>query len=222
MIGSHDTFTYRKPLNPIFNLFKRWWKCQNKIIEEQYNFGIRFFDIRVVHHNDDWYLAHGLVTFKDMLFPDLTHICGYMKDRCPDAIYRIVLERGSKEDELEFMEQTLVEPSIGVITHPISDYFPNLWRVDIKSSKQWKGNICNNNQNLYDRGYKFALGTTWESPSHELHGYITKDNWYKINLKKEAKKINSSLDFFKDKDKLKQMIESKDELYFLDYCTNEY
>ena len=51
---------------------------------------------------------------------------------------------------------------------------------------------------------------------------MTKTVWIKSNLKKEAQKINNNLEFFKDSNKLQAMIDSKDELYFLDYCTNEY
>lgn len=213
MIGSHDTFTYLKPINPVFNLFKRWWKCQNKTIDEQYTFGIRFFDIRIVWHKNKWYMAHGLCTL-DMHFDSITDICDYMYAACPDAIYRIVLERGNYTIQQLFSAQ---------VPAYIDCKYPMLWRMDIKSTKQWNGVYYNNDFLLNKKlGYKFANVNTWESPSQELHGHITKDNWYKINLKKEAKKINPNLDFFKDKDKLKQMIESKDELYFLDYCTNEY
>lgn len=63
---------------------------------------------------------------------------------------------------------------------------------------------------------------TWISPSHELHGYINSVKDYRVDLKKEAKKINPQLDFFNDPEKLKEMLESKEELYFLDYATNEF
>ena len=50
--------------------------------------------------------------------------------------------------------------------------YKNLWRVDIKDSKKWMGEIFNNNKSLFDRGYKFALVNTWTYPAHELHGSI--------------------------------------------------
>lgn len=211
MIGSHDTFTYLSPINPIFNIFKRWWKCQTKTIDEQYKFGIRFFDIRVVWYKGNWHFAHGLVIFKGMQFIDITNLCAYIDYRYPEAIYRIVLERGSKKDIKRFHEDLKYVSK-----------FKGLWRADIKSTNRWLGIIYNTNINLYKIGYAFAKVNPWEFPSHELHGYIDKSNWYKINLKKEAKQINSKLDFFNDKNKLKQIVENKDELYFIDYCTNEY
>lgn len=212
MIGSHDTFTCLKPVNPLFKLFGRWWKCQRKGIAEQYNAGIRFFDIRVCCKNHIWWACHGAVRLNKS-FCCLWDICNHMLMFYPDAIYRIVLEKGDKVTEEMFKAEA----------KGLCNIYDNLWRVDIKSSRNWMGAIENNNQNLYDRGYKFALCNTWDKPlAYELHGKITKDNWYKVNLRKEARRINSQLGFFNDSVKLKQMMESKDVLYFLDYCTNEY
>lgn len=213
MIGSHDTFTYLKPTNPICNLFKRWWKCQCRTIDEQYEFGIKFFDIRVVWHRNRWYFAHGLVTlnFNYLKFKTLYQLCGYIEYWYPKAIYRLVLERGSEKVEKKFTKEV-----------KLLHGFKNLWRVDIKSHKTWNGEIYNQNEAFLKLGYKFAKVNTWEAPAYELHGCISKDNWNKVRLKKEAKNINSNLDFFKDSNKLEEMKNSKDELYFLDYCTNQY
>lgn len=213
MIGSHDTFTYLKPTNKIHNLIKKWWKTQCKTIEEQYNFGIRFFDIRVCLDSDNcWRFCHGMVNFKRHE-KALNDICIYMKEKFPDAIYRIVLEKGNSS----------VRKMFNLEAKGLCKKYPNLWRIDIKSSKNWLGAVDNNNQKLFKRGYKFALVNTWESPAHELHGNINEiDDIFYTNLRKDAQAINGTLLFFKDKKLLKDMIESKDELYFIDYCTNEY
>lgn len=211
MIGSHDTFTYLKPCNPIFNLGKRWWKTQCKTIEEQYAFGVRFFDIRVCRDGNKWRLCHGIVNLK-MTFSTIKDICSFMDMKCLAAIYRIVLEKGKYDDVMRFIKE-----SSGLCSK-----YPNLWRVDIKSSKVWMGEVCNNNELLFNMGYKFALVNTWEEPAHELHGFVTASNFYKVNLRKEAMKINGSLTFFDNKVSLKEMIDDKVNLYFLDYCTNEY
>ena len=218
MIGSHDTFTYLEPCNSIFNSGKRWWKTQCKSIEEQYKFGVRFFDIRVCLDLDKdmpwrycWRYCHGIVNFNKYK-RTLNDICLYMDVYFPEAIYRIVLEKGNSSTIDLFVTET----------ENLCKHYPNLWRVDIKSSKIWLGAVANNNQELFKRGHKFALANTWEEPAHELHGSITTSNFYKTNLRKEAQKINGSLEFFKDHQELKNMIDSKDKLYFLDYCTNEY
>lgn len=209
MIGSHDSFTFEKSTSWIFNKGKRWWKTQGKSIQEQYAFGIRLFDIRVFRDGGRWRTCHGKVNLKTC-FKDIEEICLYMQANCPEAIYRIVLEKG---DASLFHQQA--NPAFAV-------KYPNLWRMDIKYTGKWLGEVYNNNQGLYDRGYKFALVDVWTPPAYELHGFLTARNFYKIDLRKSAMSINRGLEFFKDKTKLKAMLESRDELYFLDYCTNEY
>lgn len=211
MIGSHDTFTYLKPCSSIYKLCSRWWKTQCKSIDEQYAFGVRLFDIRVCRDGNYWRLCHGIVNLR-MTFLRIKDICNIMKWEYPDAIYRIVLEKVDNTDAKKFIDES----------RGLCNKFPNLWRVDIKSSKNWLGAVDNNNQNLYNRGYKFALVNVWSPPAYELHGFVTTSNFYKINLRKEAMKINKSLPFFNDKASLQKMIKDKKHLYFLDYCTNKY
>lgn len=211
MIGSHDTFTYLKSTSWVYNHVTKWWRTQCKSIDEQYAFGIRFFDIRVCRDSNNWRLCHGAANFK-MIFPTIKDICNFMNMKYPLAFYRIVLEKGDYEDEKKFIKES----------QGLCSKFLSLWRVDIKASKVWLGEIDNNNMALFNAGYKFALINTWQEPAYELHGNITVKNFYKINLKKEAQKINGNLKFFKDPQMLKDMIDSKDELYFLDYCTNQY
>ena len=211
MIGSHDTFTYLKPCNPIYKLSSRWWRTQCKSIDEQYAFGVRFFDIRVCRDGNKWRLCHGVVNLK-MTFPTIKDICNFMDMKCPVAIYRIVLEKGNYKDERIFINEV----------QGLCNKFTGLWRVDIKASKVWTGEVDDNNISLFKKGYLFALSNVWEEPVHELHGFVTTSNFYKVNLRKEAMKINGSLTFFDNKASLKEMIDDKVNLYFIDYCTNEY
>ena len=136
----------------------------------------------------------------------------------PEAIYRIVLEKGGKLVQKKFKKES----------KNLCKKYPNLWRIDIKSTKYWLGGVDNNNQNLYNRGYKFALVNTWEPPCYEEHGTLTIKNLFSFNIKDEAKSKNqngifknvpiSSLQSIKDLVDL----QTKDTLYFIDYCTNEY
>lgn len=213
MIGSHDSMTYCKSTSWIYNNCKKYWKTQCKTLEQQYEFGIRFFDLRVYRDDNVWKFAHGIANLKAPKFPSLKAICEHMQFKYPEAIYRIVLEKGEAKDRELFCSEA----------SNLCDEYDNLWRVDIKSYKKWDGYICNNNQKLFNRGYKFAFVNPWEKPANELHGGINgfSDLFY-TDLRKDAKKINSTFTFFEDKELLKKMLESKDELYFLDYCTNEY
>ena len=136
MIGSHDTFTYEKSTSWINNNCKKWWKTQSKDIFEQYKFGIRFFDIRVYRDNCCWRTCHGKVNLRTT-FNTLEDICKWMDINFPEAIYRIVLEKG---DTTDFLNQS-----------KNFNKYKNLWRVDIKDSKKWMGEIFNNNKALFDR-----------------------------------------------------------------------
>lgn len=215
MIGSHCTFTYLEPIHKIYSLTECWWKTQCKNIIEQYNFGIRFFDIRVCFTKKNrWTLCHGRVNFK-YSERTLYDYCLFMASYCPEAIYRIVLEKGDFNDRSIFINEAL----------DLCNKFDNLWRVDIKSYKAWYGYICNNNKKLFDTGYKFALSDPWEEPSQILCLHRSIDglcDMLHTDLKEEAKGINNVFSFFHNKEELKKVLESKDELWILDYCTNNY
>ncbi len=219
MIGSHDTFTYCKSTKWIFNHAKKYWKTQCKSIEEQYKWGVRMFDIRVMSEKNFWRTCHGECKLTKC-FLTLRDICDFMKKNCPDAIYRIVLEKGA---DSRFKQEALhnnfpdFDKKYGTAT--LCDIYPNLWRVDIKATGVWTGTVCNNNQKLFERGYKFALVDTWTPPSYEIHGEVKCNNILKIDLRKKARQLNKEIFNLNNIDELK---ESKDFLYFIDYCTNEY
>lgn len=203
----------------MMNNCKKWWKCQCRTIGEQYAFGIRMFDIRVYRDGGKWRVCHGKVNLK-MTFDTLRDICWYMTKTCPGAIYRLVLEKG---DASAFYDD------VGEPGNTLCDRYPKLWRIDIKESGEWDGAVANNNQRLYNDGYKFALVNTWELPAHEPHVNISLGNCLKTDIRKESRKTNSQLPFFQsdskmfaDNSALFDMLTSKEELWLLDYCTNEY
>lgn len=218
MIGSHDTYTFENPILGIWNASKRLWKTQCKTIDEQYNYGVRMFDVRVARTiNGKWVACHGAVNFHKH-WDKLEDICKMFSINYPEAIYRIVLEKGGKLVQKKFKKEA----------KNLCKKYPNLWRIDIKSTKYWLGGVDNNNQNLYDRGYKFALVNTWEPPCYEEHGTLTIKNLFSFNIKDEAKSKNQN-GIFKNiptgalrsvKDEID--LQTKDTLYFIDYCTNEY
>lgn len=116
MLGSHNTFTYFPPKNPIFNLFKPLWKCQTKSIEEQYENGVRFFDVRLIWSNKKkyWEVGHGLVRVKGIYFKNGEELKKDMS-KFPGSQYRVILERGNKERERfekEFLSLKDSDPSL--------------------------------------------------------------------------------------------------------------
>ena len=64
MIGSHNSMSYLPPKNLWGKITRLWNKCQDKTIEEQFNKGIDYFDIRIDFYSDnDWHFVHNKVDY---------------------------------------------------------------------------------------------------------------------------------------------------------------
>lgn len=96
MIGSHDSFSFLKAENPIFNLFSSFWRTQTLNIKEQYNVGVRYFDIRVRETDGQWQICHGLVDFVNSKYRDLETIVKGLHTLYKDIRIRLILERGNE------------------------------------------------------------------------------------------------------------------------------
>lgn len=97
MIGSHDSYTFHKATKGIYNksLIRRTWKAQNMSLDEQYEHGVRMFDVRVCRDGGRWRVCHGAAEFNET-FATISSICHFFELRYPDAIYRIWLEKDQK------------------------------------------------------------------------------------------------------------------------------
>ena len=127
MIGTHDSFTFLKPRNFIFNIFSFLWRTQTKNIEEQKMSGTLFLDIRVCRYKGKWCLCHGIVKFNKM-FDNLEDIVNTYSE----FKLRILLEKGNNEDKEKFKQEIST----------IQNKYENLLFVAIK--KNWvilKNNI---------------------------------------------------------------------------------
>lgn len=62
MLGSHNSLSYL-PIKGWRKILKPWVKCQSKTIEEQYNSGVRYFDLRVRKKGKDWWFCHNSAIF---------------------------------------------------------------------------------------------------------------------------------------------------------------
>lgn len=209
MLGSHDSYTFQKAQFPL-NAAKRWWKTQCKTIEEQYAFGVRLFDIRVYRDGPVWRTCHGIANF-DRIFHTISEIIMYFRYNFPQALIRIYLEKG---DDTEFKNSVSKFVQYGF-------NMDNVWRIGIKEDNDWTYGLFNNNTKLFDAGYKFALDAPWENNSHELHCFIDSHNFLTANLRAEAKRINHLHVFTSERQK-EQIIKSKENLWLIDFATNEY
>lgn len=111
MLGSHDSYTYLKSQNGLIDCISRFWRCQNASIVDQYNFGVRFFDIRVFRSTTTkgkacWRCAHGLAEL-EKTYATIKSICAYFTSTLKGCKFRIWLEKGSDEDWELFKKEAL-------------------------------------------------------------------------------------------------------------------
>jgi hypothetical protein len=105
MLGSHNSFTYLPPRIPIFSWFESLWKCHRLSISEQYERGVRFFDLRLVWSwtRKRWEICHGLVRVRGIYFRTAEDIKRYFS-KFPGSTYRIVLERKHWNNKEKFIK----------------------------------------------------------------------------------------------------------------------
>lgn len=108
MIGSHNSFTHLSSDSTLNNNFSAFWRCQDKTVVEQYEAGVRFFDIRIKaiekKNKVMWEVCHGSAGL-GKTFISINSICTYVQKSLPNATFRLLLERGGYEDK--FIEDSL-------------------------------------------------------------------------------------------------------------------
>ena len=194
MIGSHDSFTYLEAKYSIFNLFSFLWRTQSLTIGEQIIKGVFYFDIRVrkVSKKDSnkycWRVCHGLVDF-DVEFNRIEDILKTFK---PYKV-RIILERGSNEDEELFINEV----------KEVSKNYENLWFSCIK--KNWIV-IVDLDPYIIDYSYTpFLSSNSLWSNTKRFFSLIKNGNY---SIKKNSELNNPTIN---------QELISCNQLHFMDY-----
>lgn len=200
MLGSHDSFTYLKATSKLVETFSMFWRCQDKTIKEQYDDGVRCFDVRVAadtfNGKNVWTTAHGLAEF-NQTFVSLTSIMSFFKKQYPGSVLRIVLECDCDNEEIveRFKKQcTTIQKS----------YKAQIWQLVIK--KPWT--ILYNNDNLSVNDCACHLfgwdmeRSVWEN--------ITHFDFSSMSIKSYAKKHNPQM--------TQEMKDDPNIVYFMDYA----
>lgn len=119
MIASHNTFSYLQPRHRIFNLFKGFWRCQDKNIKEQLASGVEYLDVRVRYTFEcKVRLCHGFVDYGKE-YNSLAELIDELiyknvpatKSKKKKIHYRLILERGNRfsfesdTDKIRWMEK---------------------------------------------------------------------------------------------------------------------
>lgn len=92
-IGTHNTMTYLKPKKWYLYPFQFMARCQSKSIEEQYQLGIRLFDIRITYDkkgNPEF--RHGLIAYRG----DVYTILEWLNSQREPIKVRLLLEEGKR------------------------------------------------------------------------------------------------------------------------------
>lgn len=107
MIGSHNTFSYLPPKNFWGKITRLWNKCQDKTIQEQYDAGVRYFDIRIKLIDGFWHIVHNNVDYGSCYYPTLASMFNKLAPK--DNVYiRIILDvRKIPKNKEEYKEKFL-------------------------------------------------------------------------------------------------------------------
>lgn len=99
MLGSHNTLTYF-PMKGFFaGLTKCWSECQEKTVQEQYNLGVRYFDIRIKFDKNKPVVVHNKDTYKAGE-SELTQVFSFMNLK-KDCYIRLILDIRSKPKDAD-------------------------------------------------------------------------------------------------------------------------
>ena len=96
MIGSHNSMSYLPPKNLWGKITRLWNKCQDKTIEEQFNSGVDYFDIRINLYNEEWHFVHNKVDY-GIVDNDIWKYLG--ETRLP---IRVIYDKRSKPKDINY------------------------------------------------------------------------------------------------------------------------
>ena len=130
MLGSHNSLTYLKSNN----LFKSWAKCQEINYLQQYNLGVRCFDVRIKFEKGQPKIVHNNVDYKGGK-EVLDSLYKFM-DSKGDCYLRLILDVRSTPKN----EDVLVGMFKQYILY-VQTYFPNIKFIEARTYWDWQ-NYC--------------------------------------------------------------------------------
>lgn len=148
-LGTHNSLSYL-PCQWYFKPFNFMAKCQNLTITEQYNLGVRYFDIRVKYNkNNIAKSGHGLASY-NVLIDDVLDLLEQQNEK---VIVRLFLENNffnpTKHDEIfkkdidkwmnKYKNITFVN---GGCRYKWKAFVPQSIEVEICHAEYWKMKFC--------------------------------------------------------------------------------
>lgn len=169
ILGSHNTWSYRKPLKWLMRPFHFIGKCQSKTLKEQYiDYDVQLFDLRMRWHDDLWYLAHGSMIFNITVAEAMAHLELLYKDNPKKVYVRVLLEYNEDDVDSEIITKFKTE-----CAQLVTDY-PQFTFVCGKLKSTW--------ETLYDFGNDITIEEKYSSVTSlfDSDSKLLKvvDDWY--------------------------------------------
>lgn len=199
MIGTHNSFTYLECTNSLYNAFGCYWRCQEISIKEQYDMGVRVFDIRVSYTHENgklwWQVGHGFAKVKQK-FVNLENICVYFKTQYKGSYVRIMLEDGADDENVlnQFKTQS---------KKIVNKYSNMIWTIYIK--RPWE---CLYECNKFTVQEYCCYLFNWDVDA-SLSQNIKNFSFEASSIKKWARNHNPEI--------TEEMIVDPNKIYFMDY-----
>lgn len=107
IVGSHNSMSFLPPKNLWGKITKPWSKCQNLNLYEQWEKGVRMFDIRVRIIDGVWHLVHNKVDYGKLDVIEFAKIINDIADKESNIIIiRLVLDvRKTPKDAEEYTKK---------------------------------------------------------------------------------------------------------------------
>lgn len=169
--GSHDTMTYLK-----LKCFLGWLaipfaKCQNKTIQEQYNVGVRCFDLRVTFDKEgNPIFANGIAKFEG----DVWQILNCLKDMS-NVHVRVILEdtKVNERNVVKFLD----------FCYTLSSKFPNIKCFGGNRRCDWKV--------IYTFTYNPSLAQSVGSMAEDARWYEKLIPWFYAKRRNKKNRIKN-------------------------------
>ena len=98
--GTHNTMSGNKHKDNdcTYFLYKRCCVCQDTTLKQQLHAGIRFFDIRLKHHDNDFTLHHGFISLGVKLNFVLNYLIGFLKKNPTETVIFSYMKEHTEEN----------------------------------------------------------------------------------------------------------------------------
>lgn len=105
MLGSHNSVSYL-PIKGWKKFFKPWIKCQSLTLQEQWNKGVRYFDLRIRKYKDEgWWYCHNTAIFAPVM--ESKELLEFLMEK--KAYVRIMLDVRVKPKDADFYKEDFLE-----------------------------------------------------------------------------------------------------------------